>query len=259
MERCKNCNAVFERPSSTGRPQVHCSAECRVSYSRRTRGMRLEKCLECGGVISQPTVGAPRKYCTIKCNTKANNRRIRRRRLPLRDSKPQARICLYCKKLFMPKRRDSRYCYNSWCVQYAYRERKRNGESSKWVLHSVDCGQCGKTFEAIHPAARWCSDYCRNKHTMRVMSRNRGGAMTVPYTDRQIFERDQWRCHLCRQPVDPDLPRTDLCGATIDHILPISLGGTDEPANVATAHWHCNHKKRAQLMEQLASLGKDFA
>lgn len=39
--------------------------------------------------------------------------------------------------------------------------------------------------------------------------------------------------------MDPD-------GATIDHIVPLSLGGSDEPANVATAHRRCNIRKGDQ-------------
>jgi 5-methylcytosine-specific restriction endonuclease McrA len=58
-----------------------------------------------------------------------------------------------------------------------------------------------------------------------------------------VFERDNWTCHLCGGAVDPDLPRLDPMGATIDHLTPLSLGGVDELANVATAHWSCNRAK----------------
>ena len=77
--------------------------------------------------------------------------------------------------------------------------------------------------------------------------------MSGTYADRQIFERDGWRCHLCGTKVSRSAKRTDPLGATIDHLVPLSLGGSDEPANVATAHYRCNQEKRAKAMnEQLA-------
>lgn len=64
-----------------------------------------------------------------------------------------------------------------------------------------------------------------------------------------------WRCHLCGKRVRRKASRTDPFGATIDHLVPLSLGGADEPANVATAHYRCNQDKRACAMnEQLALL-----
>ena len=75
------------------------------------------------------------------------------------------------------------------------------------------------------------------------------------YTDLQIFERDGWRCHLCKKLVRRDVSRLHPEGATIDHLVPTSLGGDDEPANVATAHWKCNrHKKNRAMNEQLRIL-----
>jgi len=66
---------------------------------------------------------------------------------------------------------------------------------------------------------------------------------SVPYTDREIFQRDGWRCHLCGKRIREDLPRTHPDGATIDHLVPLSLGGVDEPHNLAAAHWRCNQAK----------------
>jgi 5-methylcytosine-specific restriction endonuclease McrA len=77
----------------------------------------------------------------------------------------------------------------------------------------------------------------------------------VAYTDREIFERDGWRCYLCGKPVDRTVPRTDPLGATIDHIVPRSRGGPDAPDNVATAHWRCNRQKRDRPADYQLRLG----
>lgn len=58
---------------------------------------------------------------------------------------------------------------------------------------------------------------------------------------RRIAERDQWTCHLCQRPV-PDYVQGPLC-PTLDHLIPVSLGGSDALANLALAHWWCNNRR----------------
>lgn len=88
-----------------------------------------------------------------------------------------------------------------------------------------------------------------NRETERQRSRRwrrrRAAGEAGNYTDLEIFERDGWICQLCLGPVDPSLPRTDRLGATIDHIEPLSRGGTDGRDQVQLAHRSCNSSKRA--------------
>lgn len=59
----------------------------------------------------------------------------------------------------------------------------------------------------------------------------------------RIYERDGWMCQLCGEPVDPALIFPDRLSATLDHIVPLSLGGTHDPSNVQLAHLGCNSAK----------------
>jgi 5-methylcytosine-specific restriction endonuclease McrA len=65
----------------------------------------------------------------------------------------------------------------------------------------------------------------------------------VEYADIDIFERDGWRCHLCGKKIARTASRMSANGATIDHLIPLSLGGADAPFNVAAAHRRCNAAK----------------
>lgn len=48
----------------------------------------------------------------------------------------------------------------------------------------------------------------------------------------------------------------DPLAPTIDHVIPISLGGDDIRANVQLAHFRCNNVKGARgTAEQLALVG----
>jgi 5-methylcytosine-specific restriction endonuclease McrA len=71
-------------------------------------------------------------------------------------------------------------------------------------------------------------------------------------TIRALAERDGWTCHLCGETV-PDVrhrkgkPKMD--GPTIDHRLPLALGGQHTWDNVALAHFICNSRRGAMPLE----------
>lgn len=55
-----------------------------------------------------------------------------------------------------------------------------------------------------------------------------------------IYERDGWTCGFCLLPVDATLKGDDPFGPTLDHILPRSLGGSDDESNLRLCHRYCN-------------------
>ncbi len=60
----------------------------------------------------------------------------------------------------------------------------------------------------------------------------------------ELAERDGTLCTICGDEVDMTLRRKDsvFC-ASIDHRIPRALGGTDDPENLALAHFWCNAVK----------------
>lgn len=78
------------------------------------------------------------------------------------------------------------------------------------------------------------------KAARRVRERDAFVATVVPA---EIFARDRWRCHICRRQLRPANVVPHLRAATIDHLIPLSLDGTHEPANVRTACYSCNSAK----------------
>jgi hypothetical protein len=67
-----------------------------------------------------------------------------------------------------------------------------------------------------------------------------------------IAERDNWTCGICRKPVVAAVQWPDPGQATLDHIVPVSKGGCDDPANLRLAHMGCN-RSRGNRMEAHAS------
>lgn len=259
---CLTCGEQFTPHRSAGKPQVRCSEQCRrkaanLNYANKNRPDRVTACAECGGPVAHDlSSGRPRRFCSDECKARAGNRALRRRRLPIRDPNPEPKTCAHCGTPFVPKRRDQIYCSNEksypYCAVSAYQARKRAGEPLRQVEQTKTCQECGEDFTAHKSNARWCSSQCRRRFTAREESRRRGPVRPdhVPYTDLEIFERDRWRCHLCGKRVDRNLPRTHRDGATVDHLVPLSEGGADAPANVATAHNRCNRGKGVRAVNE---------
>lgn len=59
----------------------------------------------------------------------------------------------------------------------------------------------------------------------------------------KIVERDGLICGLCGGPVDP-------LDVEIDHIFPVSLGGSSDPSNLQVAHSLCNRRKGNRVMQE---------
>ncbi len=142
------------------------------------------------------------------------------------------------------------------------------------------CRQCGDMFEPLSLGTTqvYCSRLCRDRasrdrarlsavrartrppKTARPSLRNaRGDAER--HGDRDIHwstvgERDGWVCHLCYRPVERvagvnGRPR----GATVDHLIPVSVGGEHVWRNVALAHRSCNSARGVGGVVQLRLVG----
>lgn len=77
----------------------------------------------------------------------------------------------------------------------------------------------------------------------------------VEYVDTIVLaDRDSWICGICKTPIDPDAQWPDRGYRTIDHVVPISLGGVHSYANTRIAHHGCNSARGAARGEDLESL-----
>lgn len=70
-----------------------------------------------------------------------------------------------------------------------------------------------------------------------------------------IYERDNWTCHLCGEGIDPDAHWNGDRGASLDHLIPRSMGGTDDPDNLRTCHRACNSRRGVKDLEEVLADG----
>ena len=60
----------------------------------------------------------------------------------------------------------------------------------------------------------------------------------------EIAERCEWICGICEGPVDNALRYPHPLCASVDHIVPLANGGSNEVSNLQLAHKRCNEAKR---------------
>lgn len=84
----------------------------------------------------------------------------------------------------------------------------------------------------------------------------RFGVDYEPIDRRKVFERDGWRCGICRDKIDKRLSYPHWMSASLDHVVPMSLGGGHLYVNTQASHLLCNVLKSNRIGgDQLALIG----
>lgn len=69
-----------------------------------------------------------------------------------------------------------------------------------------------------------------------------------------LFGLHGWTCGVCLEQINPRLRFPNYRAATVEHIIPISKGGTHTWDNVVPAHAECNFKKSDALPDEFSSV-----
>ncbi|WP_170222754.1 HNH endonuclease [Rarobacter faecitabidus] len=79
-----------------------------------------------------------------------------------------------------------------------------------------------------------------------VRARRLGAVVIEPVARDDVFSRDGHRCQICGERVNEPTP-FDPQSATVDHIIPLSMGGEHSMRNVQTACLRCNSAKQDRI------------
>lgn len=209
--------------------------------------IRASECEICGVAIEQPRIGRPRTKCSKACRTKAYENK---RKSSLRAAEPNRIFagsicsCQHCSASFQAVRHDQKFC-SANCRQKAQWDRLARSGVNRSAVWFGDCADCGQLIAVRHSSVvgvKICRK-CRVARNRTINSRKNherrsAGVLTVSVDD--LARRDGSRCNLCNKQIDMSLPGSHKFGPTIDHLLPVSMGGTNDAANLALAHRTCN-------------------
>jgi 5-methylcytosine-specific restriction endonuclease McrA len=117
---------------------------------------------------------------------------------------------------------------------------------------------CGVEFATARQDQRFCGDRCGRRYHRRKSDQPWNDRRRANYQVRRarkkaamntevilldyLRKRDKDRCGICGTKISNQSYPHPL-SASVDHIVPLSQGGTHEPANVQLTHLSCNVRK----------------
>lgn len=210
------------------------------------------KCAYCGCEFLKATDrGRPPKYCSPECRMEADKANKRTQYVGKREN-----VCKFCGTK-LPKYK-TRFCCND-CKDKWHRIQKGVVQSYEPIEKVCIC--CGKTFYTYKQSVNSCSAECvkaHRKERKNEKAKNRRYKLITVDKDitlKGVALRDNQECQLCGGVVDWNdyeiINGNMKCGSnypSIDHIVPISLGGMHSWGNVQLAHMICNSRKGNKMI-----------
>lgn len=215
---CRGCGVEVVQGPRTRNPKKWCSGSCRARWYRKNSGSYSNRLSD----LASQTM---------------------RRNASLSDGQ-----CAHCGAVTprTAKGRPKKYCSDSCGKKF-----RNRGSYVSSVLCSIDgcCrpsharGVCGSHYSAV-----WRSEnpdkYTAKNLRYRAQKKHDGAEV---FSRNDVMEASDWSCGICGGAIERDCEYPNPLYGTVDHIVPLSRGGTHTIDNVQAAHHVCNSTKRDQL------------
>ena len=232
---------------------------------KRPASRWVTSCMYCGAMFSKKPGGPLRKLgrlqrcCTKQCDTDMRRkvgceveaiRRIARNNTPRLRPKSAILKTLVCRLADVIKIRQ------------------------RQLLASRPCSHCGKAVGYSGGRPRlFCSSSCLRSdmkrrpeciesdkaQRKRRKAIQRGAKVGAPFTYKQVFDRDGWRCQMCGVNTPERLRGTYKKNAPeLDHIVPLSKGGEHSYTNTRCLCRSCNAWKSDRIIPSQTGLFTGF-
>jgi hypothetical protein len=204
-------------------------------------------CAWCGESLAGRCLTA--KYCSNRCKLDAGHQQQRKRMHSAKRSKglpipgdivPCANPQCFNGAVYANLRA---FCSNR-CKVYVASNKHWLGDGPSTRVYFYPCPDCSipilaRVRNGSHKVCAACR-VVRNKAINARKNHARRVAGEPVLSANEIAKRDGCRCHICHRKVDMNLSGKAKWGPTIEHIIPVSRGGTNDPGNLALAHRYCN-------------------
>jgi 5-methylcytosine-specific restriction endonuclease McrA len=208
----------------------------------RVRRLPDKVCPWCG------TTFRPRESETIYCS---NSCSVSARYYKANGRGPCSEVpwmqCSECEAWFV-SRWGATVC-STECRKARARRLYQDYAAARKGTNELVCSECGNRFEAPYGDKRrqFCSVECGKRFNGRVSKHVRRGRLRGRVTERldplAVFGRDGWICGICGREVSKRWKSPDPRSASLDHIVPLSQGGSHTWGNVQCSHRGCNVAK----------------
>ena len=160
------------------------------------------------------------------------------------------RSCEWCLVEFETEWDTKKYCCRSH--KEAARQYRKSGtykgdptlRTATPVFPKV-CVSCEEVFVTTRTAKVYCSNDCAKLARQRRIAESgrERRQKKSPSLKARIYFRDSGLCQLCFGRIDTEVKYPDPWSLSLDHILPVSQGGTDAAYNLRATHLVCNVRR----------------
>ena len=220
--------------------------------SRKKRGTVIYErvCVVCGKPFTTPFPYAI--TCSKECSRK---RKAARRKTPEQEHEKYIRRKYGSKAGYQKYLEAVKQKKEQECRERAERKKK---EKEARKIHGTCC-VCGKPFETFNPKQKTCCKECGRKlqNARKDKRIPKEQIVDKDITLEALYKRDSGVCYLCGEKCDWNDKQYGQVGPkypTIDHIVPISIGGLHSWDNVRLAHFECNCNKSSDLPDNADEL-----
>lgn len=207
---CLRCKAKQVIKISAGTPKKFCSKKCQELHRKETRAaFKIRTCAKCGKVFETQNNS---HYCSLACSRAVLSERAK--------EKAQKFTCKKCGKEFTRVRRTG----DTKDPVYCSRRCSGNGEVGKATT---------KVYKGKGSYRRRAKFYGVDYEPVKIMG---------------IFAKHKWTCQICGCPT-PESQRGTKCdnAPEIDHIIPLSRGGSHTESNLQNTCRKCNREKGSTI------------
>lgn len=252
VKACVECGEGFtSHPKARG--QRFCSRAC-LYRERDRRRLTTRDCFWCGTPFtSHPHKG--QRVCSTQCSVNLRKSEAGELVTALRWTE-----CGSCGVVFLPPHGSPRILCSETCAADRLRDQQREWNKAnrpyvRKVYEPQQCEWCAATFTPRTDPHLYCSSRCSHSAAKERRDQAKRNAFVERVIRAKVYERDDWCCQLCGKQVNRTASVPHPNAPTLDHILPISKGGTHEYANVQLAHFMCNSIKGSGGTDQLRLVG----
>lgn len=138
--------------------------------------------------------------------------------------------------------------------KYCTPECSKEASAERFGYRNRPCKGCGDSLGRV--SLDWYCDGCkatqsrdtRRAHKARRRAQIKASPVLETVRPIEVFNRDNWTCGVCHEPVDSTLTYPDRMSASLDHVIPLARGGHHTYANTQCSHLVCNMLKSDTIL-----------
>lgn len=146
-----------------------------------------------------------------------------------------------CRKCKAPihKSNETGKCRKCYLQHY---NKKWNAKQERKTESHTHCFECNKRLKRRF--VKFCSRRCTERYKKIKRRAMKSNVVCEPVCRWNVYQRDKFKCYICGVKVIVGGKNTNYRQATIDHVVPLRLGGHHAEYNLRCCCRRCNAKKR---------------